>query len=416
MSAGPDRPRLHLTPSGGWLNDPHGLTWHEGAYHLFFQAVPDGDAWRTGVSWGHATSLDLLSWEHLPAALEPGEGDLGCWSGCLVTPPTGAPRIFYTSVADPDHDLGVIREAVALDAGLRRWRKGRWVVDAAGAVPPGSRGLRVFRDPQVVPDGAGWRMLVGAGRGDGRPGVLGYSSADLRSWEPEGDVVVGTAPPDWAGRAWECPNLVEADGAHVLFVSVWDDGTDRMAAAVGSAAEGRFVADRWVTVASGPRGPYAGSVFRDALGRPCVIFWLRGIADEDAGWAGALSVPYVVRVIDGDLALEPHPAVVEAVACSAGPASAAGNDVGAGAGPASLTWSPRGPADTVRLVDGAGTILAVAMRDGNEVVLRSDRDEARLPVGVRVWLLADGPVLEACSGSALASLRVPVGRHGCSWR
>ncbi len=78
------RPRVHLTPATGWLNDPHGMYVLDGTYHLFFQHVPDSLEWRTDIHWGHATSTDLLHWQMEPIALAPGDGDDGCWSGCAA--------------------------------------------------------------------------------------------------------------------------------------------------------------------------------------------------------------------------------------------------------------------------------------------------------------------------------------------
>ena len=113
MTAKGIRPRVHLTPEAGWLNDPHGLHFIDGAYHLFFQHVPDSTDWRSGISWGHAVSTDLLHWETQPVALAPGDGDEGCWSGCAVIDDDGRPVLFYTSVWQPDPELGRVRIARA---------------------------------------------------------------------------------------------------------------------------------------------------------------------------------------------------------------------------------------------------------------------------------------------------------------
>ena len=70
------RPLLHFTTRAGWINDPLGLTFHDGRYHLFFQYVPGSTEWAADQRWGHATSDDLLHWTERPVALAPGDGDV----------------------------------------------------------------------------------------------------------------------------------------------------------------------------------------------------------------------------------------------------------------------------------------------------------------------------------------------------
>ena len=78
----PFRSQFHFTPERNWMNDPNGMVYHDGEYHLFYQYNPFGDKWGH-MSWGHAVSRDLVHWKHLPVALAE-EGNLRIYSGSAV--------------------------------------------------------------------------------------------------------------------------------------------------------------------------------------------------------------------------------------------------------------------------------------------------------------------------------------------
>ena len=65
-----ERPAFHITPYVGWMNDPNGLCWYQGYYHMYYQYNPHGQEWNN-MYWGHAVSPDLVHWTHLPIVLEP---------------------------------------------------------------------------------------------------------------------------------------------------------------------------------------------------------------------------------------------------------------------------------------------------------------------------------------------------------
>ena len=93
------RPRYHVTPPTGWLNDPNGPFPLGGEWHLFYQHHAGGTEWGT-PHWGHVRSRDLARWEHLPVALSPTPGGPdrdGCWSGCAASL-DGRPVLFYTGI------------------------------------------------------------------------------------------------------------------------------------------------------------------------------------------------------------------------------------------------------------------------------------------------------------------------------
>jgi beta-fructofuranosidase len=296
------QPGFHL--ERGWLNDPHGVTHRreDGRYHLFFQLVAEGVVWQPHLSWGHAVSEDLRDWTTMPPALAPDTEDAGCWSGCLVDEPAAPTTIFYTAVTGDDpagHQVARVRRATPVDGTWATWRKHDGAIEAPA-------GLIAFRDPFVLRDGAGWRMVLGAGLPGRVAAAVSFTSEDLRTWVYDG--VLASRPSSqedgvWTGSVWECPQLVEMDGAWVLVVSVWADGeTHHVAYSVGALDGGRFTPGRWRRLTEGP--PYAATVFRDAADRNAMLFWLRGVEDPEGRWAGAISAPYLVRRTGDELVLE----------------------------------------------------------------------------------------------------------------
>ena len=308
---GTDRPALHLTPPSGWMNDPNGLAFVDGTFHAFYQYRPDAPRWGR-MRWGHAISRDLVTWEHLPIALEPGPGGpdrAGCWSGCLAFDRAGRPTVFYTGVVRQHGRTRPSICAATSNDGLRTWVKA-----SGGPVirrpPPGIR-PDSFRDPFVWPDGGGWAMLVGAGTDLGRGTVLLYRSDDLRTWRYVGpfltteDVVAGA--PDVLvdeidSQCWECPQLVRLGDVDVLVVSVVDRAPRvrpaHVVAFTGKVTGSRFVVSRAARLGLGPDF-YAPSVVTAPDGRRLLFGWIpedpprRGSART---WAGCLTFPRVVSV------------------------------------------------------------------------------------------------------------------------
>lgn len=298
------RPRLHVTPPTGWLNDPVGGLVHGDRQHLFFQYVPSSTRWRLDCHWGHLAGDDLVRWQHLPVALAPGDGDDGVWSGSAVADRQG-PVLLYTSVLDGNLERGRVALARPLDDGLIGWRKhaGNPVLE-----PPPDLDLAHFRDPFVWGSPGGWSMVVGAGLSDGRGAVLRYRSPDLQSWQFDGVLAADTDGE--LGETWECPQYLDLDGRRALVVSVWDGGTlTRVAAACGSERDGTFAPDGWETLGYGGAA-YALTTYRDRSGRLAATAWLRhdGTDERRVGWSGMLSLPQLLSTrADGGIRVAPHP-------------------------------------------------------------------------------------------------------------
>jgi beta-fructofuranosidase len=390
------RPSLHFTAARGWINDPHGISVRKGRYHLFYQSAPGSLRWIPQVSWGHATSDDLVTWTQQQSALVPDEDDSGCWSGSVCVEPGDAdPALYYTSVTMRDVDRGVVRIARMVDDDWTAWRKGAVVVS-----PPREPPVHAFRDPYVYWDTDCWRMLVGAGYTDGRPVVLGYRSVDQESWTYEGPALEGPDPAAWRARhaVWECPQLIQVGGRHVLFVSLAADGTTRnVSAAVVDHQRGSLHVDHWSQLTHGP-GHYAASAFVDADGNPCVMFWIRGVGDARAGWAGALSIPYRLSLAADRLVLTPHPVLA---ALSTGPGHALG-----------LTWRPdlRKSSHLSLSADDGRPVLDL-LADSRTLLIETPSAAVTAPMtGTSIEVLFDGCLVEIASSGTVVGLPTSAAR------
>ncbi|MGA8027559.1 MAG: glycoside hydrolase family 32 protein, partial [Bryobacteraceae bacterium] len=203
----PYRPQYHFSPREHWTNDPNGLVYFEGEYHLFFQYNPFGDNWGH-MSWGHAVSRDLLHWEQLPVAL-PEEGGIMIFTGstvidrrntsgfcsggkaCLVAVYTG-----HTPESGSRPALQTQNLAYSNDRG-RTWTKyrGNPILDLH---------MTDFRDPKVFwsDQSKQWVMAVSLPN-DHK--VRLYGSPDLKRWQALSDF----GPAGATGGQWECPELFE---------------------------------------------------------------------------------------------------------------------------------------------------------------------------------------------------------------
>lgn len=200
------RPAAHFTARDTWLNDPNGLVHLGGTYHLFFQSNPEGSTWGN-MSWGHATSTDLVTWAEHEVALRHTEQEQ-IFSGSVVVDHdntagfAGAGQTalvaVYTSVyaaSSPLHGRQAQSLAYSVDAGMT------WTPHAGNPVL--DRESPDFRDPKVFRWGGreGYWVMV-AVEAAHRQVVL-YSSPDLRTWS----LLSEFGPAHAVDGVWECPDL-----------------------------------------------------------------------------------------------------------------------------------------------------------------------------------------------------------------
>lgn len=447
----PLAPRLHVRPPSGWLNDPNGIGCWDGRWHVMFQWNPNAPV-HADVHWGHASSTDLLTWrdEQLGLAPRPDSIDAtGAWSGVAVVE-DGA-----RSVGGEDADVALVYTACrsdARDSGVAvAWRAEGRAGGHGGArfvapdawVAPHPDGWRDVRDPFVL-DLAGERYAIqGAGRLPRGGAVLVYRVPVLDGpWELLGELAVAEDLADGLprdGDAWECPQLVRVGSDWVLVVSWFTHelGGVRqgVTAYVGSVAVDDTGVPRFVARTGAPLdlGPdfYAPQLVvdrRDGVERVLVWGWSwegRGVGadlvprgtvtsgshgavdpatnlttdDEVAarGWAGTLTFPRELGVIDGIARQVP---ARELTGLRGRPVEVARDGDG---------WAAvgLGAAFGARLGDGVAWELTLAGSDGERCAL------AGVSAGETI-VLVDGSIAEAFDDAGASTRRV-YPRDGESW-
>jgi sucrose-6-phosphate hydrolase SacC (GH32 family) len=192
-----NRPQLHFTTQIGWINDPNGLVFYEGEYHLFYQHNPYEREWEN-MHWGHAVSADLMHWRELPTALFPDEHGTMFSGTCVIdyenTSGFGknglVPMVAFYTADSPAKEVQCM--AYSLDKG-RTWTKyaGNPVIDSGEKWQ-----THDTRDPKVFwyAPGKHWVLVLNE-----RDGHSIYNSADLKTWEYQSHTT----------GFWECPELFE---------------------------------------------------------------------------------------------------------------------------------------------------------------------------------------------------------------
>lgn len=335
------RPSFHYTAESTWLNDPNGLIFHAGVYHLFYQSNPFGDVWGN-MSWGHAVSADLLDWKELPVAIAC-DDDEAIFSGSVVfdannssglgtgaTPPLVAIYTSAYSETSSRHGIQAQSLAYSLDDGLT-WAKYR-------ANPVLNRESADFRDPKVFlyeADGASHWVMVAVEAMERK--VVLYKSENLIDWTHLSDF----GPANATAGVWECPDLFElpcetdpSQSKWVLTVNMNPGGVNGGSAGqyfIGEFDGTTFLSD--TTVTEGPEDPlrlaeyqwldwgrdyYAAVSFNDAPGgRRIMIGWMNNWDYANlipsCPWRGPMAYPREITLtsVNGQPRLRQRPVATE---------------------------------------------------------------------------------------------------------
>lgn len=291
------RPRAHFAPAANWMNDPNGLIYWKGRYHLFYQYNPLSTA-HENVNWGHASSEDLVHWDDLPLALGPTPGSAdedGCWSGRAVAH-RGQVFLLYTGYSRSGQRPCL---AQALDDDLTRFEK--FAENPVIAEEPLAN-LVGFRDCALWQAEDGFHQLVGSGTVDLGGCLLEYKSLDLVHWDYCGVFLSGEGS-GIPGTMWECPDIFQIGGQWFVVVSVMEGRELSRVVYVEGAFDGRrFIAKDNGRVDTGSRW-YAPQSFDAPGGRRVIFGWLKEreetLPAEERGRVGVMSLPRQLYVTSG---------------------------------------------------------------------------------------------------------------------
>ena len=302
------RPKYHFTAPTGWMNDPNGLIYFNGWYHLFYQYNPKHCDWAS-MHWGHAVSKDMVHWKDMPIALKPdkeydNDPEGGCFSGCAVEK-DGMLYIFYTASMSREGRLCQTQCLVTSKDGVHFEK---YTGNPLISERP-EDALEPFRDPKVFAAAGKWYMVVGGSvksqnpEGDGR--VFLYESENLYEWNYKGAILESKGK---LGTMMECPDLFELEGKWILTCSPMNHPEYNKALyCVGNMdfENGQYTIEKIGNLDVG-FDYYAPQSFQDEHGNRVMIAWQNGWLwmpwCEDfgptgtEGWRGTLSVPRVVSL------------------------------------------------------------------------------------------------------------------------
>lgn len=296
---------LHYRPQKGWINDPNGLVFFKGYYHIFYQHAPNCELpfKDEEMHWGHARTKDFVNWEELPVALYPDKpyDRGGCWSGTAIVK-DGILYLFYASVVRIPGETKQWSQTVSMaysedGINFKKYEKNP-IIDSYPA-----DGCPDFRDPAVAFIDGSYYLVMASGNPQARKArLLLYKSENLTDWAYNGIMA------EWDnGRCAECPSFVQSGDKCFLSASVLTEDDDHYFSIMyGGFKDGKFTAELSAEIDKGP-DQYAGQMFKDDKGRCILISWLpgwsyAGFAEKDIG---CMSVPRRISVKDNKLVAYP---------------------------------------------------------------------------------------------------------------
>ncbi len=270
--------KYHYRPKKGWVNDPNGLVYFKGYYHIFYQHTPEHEYPVDPMCWGHARTKDFLEWEELPVALksEFEHENHGCWSGTAVVK-DDILYIIYSSVNLPkekkndpiNSNIQTVSVAYSTDGITFKKYENNPVISSFP-----KDGSRNFRDPAICFNDGKYYLVMASGHVESKKArLLLYESENIFDWEYKGIM----AEEDDA-LFYECPSFMKMGDKFLLSASVCTSITPlshHFSLMSGTFRDSKFSIEASGEIDKGP-DQYAGQIFKDEQGRCILISWIPG--------------------------------------------------------------------------------------------------------------------------------------------
>lgn len=315
----PFREQYHFTPYKNWINDPNGLCWYQGYYHMFYQYNPHGQKWHN-MYWGHAVSSNLVHWKHLPVVLEPQKEILedrrkkgGAFSGSALVQENKVIFFLTRHLSRWDDQSPKTQYQVRMETtDMLHFSEETTIIEG----PPSPDISRDFRDPKIFTDPVSGEACMVLGSCEKNvPAILLYRSDDLMNWRYCGPLLLEQ---EKGILTFECPDAFFLDDCMVV-IGAWMEHTDEHGRyQMTRYYTGRLNGDHmevksqgWVDFGS---NYYALQSFeRD--GKRIAIGWISDFYHEydpvENGPVGSMAIPRILSVKNGALYMEPIPYIYE---------------------------------------------------------------------------------------------------------
>lgn len=385
----PYREQYHFQAFRNWINDPNGLCWFKGRYHMFYQHNPHSQEWNN-MYWGHAVSLDLVHWVHLPFVLQPQKEILqdsskkgGAFSGSALVEGDKV-KFYLTRHIGPKSKDSVQYEYQTMmeSSDMLHFTEERIIIETV----PSESVSHDFRDPKVWKSEGTYYMVLASKIGD-KAAILLYGSEEGDNWDYIGPLL----QEETAGiSTFECPDAFELDGKFVAigaWMSHYDEyGRYQMTRYyVGELKDSAMKVEHSEFLDFGSNY-YAGQSFVHD-GRRILIGWISDFYGEhiveEGGAYGSMAIPRVLSVKDDQLYMEP---VTEIYAQQA-----------------ECLFAGRGQSAVIEQIEGNSYVAKISLKgDSDFSILIAEEEDRSLRLQRK-----DGQVELVTKGTATDKVRFP---------